>query len=54
VDRAELLAKVRELAETAVGWSDEEFQCQLRKRSGIQAPLDAIRKARLELNGAKA
>jgi hypothetical protein len=50
----ELVAKVRELAESAVGWSDEELQYQLRKRCGLQAPLDAVRHARRELNGTPA
>ena len=35
------------------GWSDEEFQYQLRKRCGIEASLDEVRIARLQLNGDK-
>jgi hypothetical protein len=41
-----------ELARTAVGWNDEEFQYQLRKRCGIEASLADVQRARLELNGA--
>ena len=43
---------VAELARTAVGWSDEEFQYQLRKQRGIEASLAEVRQARLALNGA--
>jgi hypothetical protein len=53
-DRGELLARIRELAESAVGWSDQEFQYQLRKRCGIDASLQEIQAARLELDGAPA
>lgn len=53
-DRHLLLEKIGELARSAVGWSDEEFQYQLRKRCGIDASLDEIQAARLQLNGDKA
>jgi hypothetical protein len=49
--RGELLEKIGELARSAVGWSDEEFQYQLRKRCGIDASLDEVQAARLQLNG---
>lgn len=43
-----------DLGRSAVGWSDEEFQFQLRKKRGIQAPLAAVRQSRLALDGAGA
>jgi hypothetical protein len=45
---------IAELARTAVGWNDEEFQYQLRKRCGIEASLADVHAARLDLNGAAA
>jgi hypothetical protein len=51
-DRDDLLAKVREFAESAVGWSDEEFRYQLRKRCRIDVSLGEIRDARAELKRA--
>lgn len=45
---------IAELARTAVGWDDEEFQYQLRKRCGIEASLADVQQARLELNGTPA
>ena len=45
---------IAELAQTAVGWDDEEFQYQLRKRCGIEASLADVQRARLELNGTRA
>ena len=45
---------VAELARTAVGWSDEEFQYQLRKQRGIEASLADVQQARLALNGSTA
>jgi hypothetical protein len=53
-DRGELLEKIGELARSAVGWSDEEFQYQLRTRCGIDASLEEVQTARLQLNGDKA
>jgi len=49
-DRHVLLEKIGELARSAVGWSDEEFQYQLRKRCGIEASLEEVRVARLQMN----
>jgi len=42
---------IADLARTAVGWDDEEFQYQLRKRCRIEASLTDVHKARLALNG---
>lgn len=43
---------VAELARTAVGWNDDEFRYQLRKRCRIEASLAEVQRARLALNGA--
>ena len=47
-----LLEATAELARTAVGWNDEEFQYQLRKRCGIEASVADVQRARLAINGA--
>jgi hypothetical protein len=43
---------IAELARTAVGWNDEEFQYQLRKRCGIEASVTDVHRARVDLDGA--
>ncbi len=45
---------VAELARSAVGWSDEEFQYQLRKQRGIEASVADVQQARLALTGSAA
>lgn len=47
----ELLEAIAELAKTAVGWSDEEFRYQLRKRRGVEVSLEDVQRARTELDG---
>ena len=47
----ELREAIAELAKTAVGWSDEEFRYQLRKRCGIEASLEDVQRARTDLDG---
>jgi transposase len=42
---------IADLARTAVGWDDQEFQYQLRKRCGIEASLADVQRARRALNG---
>jgi hypothetical protein len=47
----ELREAIAELAKTTVGWSDEEFRYQLRKRRGIEVSLEDVQRARADLDG---
>jgi len=54
VDREELVARVGGLGRSAVGWSDEEFRYQLRKRCGIEVTLAEVQEVRQKVNAAAA